>query len=110
MEMLKASEDSMLFGQMVAVAREESRLGLRELAGRINASAALLSKIESAGYIPHDPIITRLIEVLCLDEKVVRSRVARQRAARDDAMAQSLESDTALSAVPIVGKIGPERQ
>ena len=95
----------MLFGQMISDAREESRLSLRELAERIGASATTLSKIESTDHIPRDQLIIRLIQVLRLDEQAVHARIARQRMARHAEELERTESETALSPVPVVGKV-----
>ena len=98
----------MFFGQMISDAREESRLSLRELAQRIGASATTLNKIESTGHIPRDYLITRLIQVLRLDEQAVRARITRQRMAQHADEMEIAESETALSPVPVVGKVTDE--
>jgi phage repressor protein C with HTH and peptisase S24 domain len=102
---MKIRESPMLFGQMVAKAREEKGITLRELARRVDASAATISKIENLDHIPRDSLLEELIDELTLDKKAVFSQVARQKVAHYNTEVTMLGNETALSPVPIVGKV-----
>lgn len=95
----------MHFGQMITAAREKSRLSLQELAEIIGAPQTVLSSIESAGFIPRDHLITRLIQVLKLNEQAVKARIIRQRGSRLKNTSSLRENGSLLSAVPVVGRI-----
>jgi SOS-response transcriptional repressor LexA len=95
----------MLFGQMVAQAREQMRITLRELARRVNASAATISKIENLDHVPRDGLLETLIKELNLDRESVYNQVARQKAARYRTDVTLIDQDTNLTSVPIVGKV-----
>jgi transcriptional regulator with XRE-family HTH domain len=98
----------MLFGEMVATARKNSSLSLRELSAQTGISTSTLSKIESKGHIPGDSIILRLIQVLHLSERIVKARITRQREIRNSEEAPPPENTPMLSPVPIVGKVSGE--
>lgn len=95
----------MLFGHMVAHAREKKEISLRELARRVEASAATISKIENLDHIPRDGLTRRLIDELDLDRDTVFTQIARQRVAHYKTEVSLAELDTNLSPVPIVGKV-----
>jgi phage repressor protein C with HTH and peptisase S24 domain len=92
-----------LFGQIISKAREDKGYSLRELAGRVNTSAATLSKIENLDHIPRDKLIKRLIEELDLDPTSTWGQVARQRITHYHAEVEIDAAATPLSPVPIVG-------
>ena len=95
----------MQFGQMVTAARERSRLSLLELAEKVGASSAVLGSIESAGHIPRDPLISRLVRVLKLNEQAVMARIIRQRTSRFVDADRSRDESSLLTAVPVIGRI-----
>jgi len=95
----------MLFGHMISQAREKKKISLRELARRVDASAATISKIENLEHIPRDKLIERLIDELGLNREAVFAQVGRQKTAHYHTEVSLSSHDIKLSPVPIVGKV-----
>jgi phage repressor protein C with HTH and peptisase S24 domain len=95
----------MLFGQLVARARQKKSVTLRQLAAQVKTSAATLSKIENLDHIPRDKLIGRLIRALDLPAEKTWAQVARQRVAHYRAEVSIGDDHTSFVPVPIVGRV-----
>jgi SOS-response transcriptional repressor LexA len=95
----------MLFSQMVAKARQNSGISLRELARRLDVSAATISKIENHNHIPRDTLIEKIIGQLDLDRQEIFTQVARQRVAKYKTEVSVINGQNSFQPVPIVGKV-----